>query len=377
MKKTRRYKSRRNRKSRKVGGNFSLFNALINEDIYSFEDTLRADPDSANMMLDADNTILMYTIRHNLSEFTQKLLEYGADVNQPNSKGFTPLFTAIQMNNSDLVALLLSRGANANHQSLIRETIEISQAETPLYTAIIKNNPDIVALLLSHGADPNLPILASHGGPVYPLRWAIFSEKMESLPIIQMLVRAGADINRDETFAYDKSAYLKRNKDVAKAKIALLYDLGLNINKGDRWGTLLKQLLENYPNYDTEFIIYLLRRGANTLSYNNPNSLLIQVLELSNYIDFRSTGAPREDFLNFTISSLLSILPDSELQKRSPAGETPYMAAIKMGIEGPLLEMIKERTAGKNTNRNMYGTKASQLLAFKAAANERRNNPGV
>lgn len=317
MKRTRRL-NRIRRKSRKVGGNSSVIRALRNEDIYSFEDALRADPEAANMSYDKDDTILMYTIKQNLIDFMEVLIRYGADVNLRSSTGFTPLFVAIR-----------------------------------------KDNVEAVSLLLAAGADPNLPT-TDYIGEVHPLRWAIFSESMKSLEIIRLLVGAGADINRDELFAYDKSAYMKRNKDVAKAKVALLYDLGLDINKGDQWGTLLRNCLRDYPEYDNEFIQYLLSRGANTLEHNNSNPLLIQILEELVDVDFKPVGANKDEFISFIIPAVLATLPESELRKRSPTGQTAYMTALRVGIPESYLELIKTRTGGQNTNKNIYGTTAAR-----------------
>ena len=58
-----------------------------------------------------NNPLLMYTCSHNDIETSKILLENGANVNNKNSDGFTPLSFALRNKNTDLVELLKSYGA--------------------------------------------------------------------------------------------------------------------------------------------------------------------------------------------------------------------------------------------------------------------------
>ncbi len=75
------------------------------------------------------------------------LLEKGADVNaaSKNATGYTALTGAVAAGNKDLVALLLARGANADHR--------YGPGYSPLIEAAANGKLEIMRMLLDHGAD--------------------------------------------------------------------------------------------------------------------------------------------------------------------------------------------------------------------------------
>ncbi len=184
------------------------------------------------------------------------------------------------------------------------------------------------------------------------------SRHPNSATMMRGLIAAGARLDTELYFSYLKEAYGDEINGEEKAQI--LIEAGYPINKGDRWGTILKTALERYPNYNMDFIMYLLRRGANTLDTDDPNPLLIQVITLFNYYRFWSNLDPeKEVFINFVMTALLAVLPPAELQRRGPTGESAYMAAIKYRLPAPLTEILKARTGATNANKNAYGRTAA------------------
>lgn len=95
------------------------------------------------------------------------LLKYGADPNQYNERGHTPLIRILFINHPaalDIVQLLLNNGANPNlpikfKGSSIATVIEplesMTEGDTPLIIAVKQNNLPIVALLLNKGVNVN------------------------------------------------------------------------------------------------------------------------------------------------------------------------------------------------------------------------------
>lgn len=74
-------------------------------------------------------------------------LSQGAQVNEIDEYGFTPLTEAAIVDNIDIANLLLENGADPNLKS--------DTGTTPLHWAAENNNLKLCQLLLHHGADPN------------------------------------------------------------------------------------------------------------------------------------------------------------------------------------------------------------------------------
>lgn len=143
------------------------------------------------------------------------LLNNGADPNE-GIYGETPLMVAVQNQKSDVVRLLLDRGANPNIESENapgrtalhvafdfveprRSFLRYGLADTKNACHIAKINPigtlqpwreqhaAIVRLLLNHGADPNTCVEYST-----VLMWAALHGEID---LVRLLLRKGADVN--------------------------------------------------------------------------------------------------------------------------------------------------------------------------------------
>jgi len=77
----------------------------------------------------------------------KQLLSSGADVNERNSRGTTPLMAAAYKGNMDLAKLLVEKGADVNARS--------NKGSTPLMAAVQYGNKEPVKFLLDNGADAN------------------------------------------------------------------------------------------------------------------------------------------------------------------------------------------------------------------------------
>jgi ankyrin repeat protein len=156
-----------------------------------------ADPQSPN----ADGeTALHLVARAGNVEAAKLLLKAGAKVDPRESfGGQTPLMWAVARRHPTMVALLLSKGADVNARSAIRDYQRVVQAEsraksldrgglTPLLYAARENCRECVEILLQHKADVNL------GDPseVSPLSVAMLNANWD---IAKRLVEAGADVN--------------------------------------------------------------------------------------------------------------------------------------------------------------------------------------
>lgn len=80
-------------------------------------------------------------------EHVKSLLSGGADINEKNRLGGTPLHTAISKKNEEIAQLLISKGPDLNAKD--------KQGRTPLYLAVENGMKSLVELLVSKGVDIN------------------------------------------------------------------------------------------------------------------------------------------------------------------------------------------------------------------------------
>jgi uncharacterized protein len=103
------------------------------------------------------------------AEAARILVEFGAEVNAPsqNRLHVTPLYSATASGNSEIVALLLEHGADANAKQM--------GGLTPLHAAAQKGQIEMAELLLAHGAEPG----AVNDEGKTALQLAVASKNME------------------------------------------------------------------------------------------------------------------------------------------------------------------------------------------------------
>lgn len=97
----------------------------------------------------ADNAQNLLTAsKSGKNEDVHMLLAAGADINQANKQGITPLHKATYYGHITTVELLLNNGAHPNLAHI--------HGDTPLYIASLRGHIHIARLLLIHGADKNI-----------------------------------------------------------------------------------------------------------------------------------------------------------------------------------------------------------------------------
>ncbi|EAY21207.1 hypothetical protein TVAG_283760 [Trichomonas vaginalis G3] len=108
-------------------------------------------PDSIFFFDESGLAPIHLSIKYNNSDLFDYLLEIGADINQKNGFGETPLVMACKMLNSDIemVSYLIKKGADVN--------IPDRFANTPLHYAVLRDHVQIAQMLIENGADVNQP----------------------------------------------------------------------------------------------------------------------------------------------------------------------------------------------------------------------------
>ena len=112
--------------------------------VYQYLESLNISPAATNK---SGANVLHYIARKpNQSEIINYFLSKGVDVNKADEDGNTPLMNAASGNRDTAVmAMLLPKVKNINQANL--------KGETPLAMAVRSNSPEVVAYLLSKGAD--------------------------------------------------------------------------------------------------------------------------------------------------------------------------------------------------------------------------------
>jgi hypothetical protein len=96
-------------------GKTGLYYAILYDAVPISEFLLKtgADPDFKI----GDQSMLKWAIKNDRERITRLLIEYGADVNKPDSKQNTPLIYAAELNNRRLCKILIDRGADPSHKN--------------------------------------------------------------------------------------------------------------------------------------------------------------------------------------------------------------------------------------------------------------------
>lgn len=90
---------------------------------------------------------LLLACHYGLVDVLSVIIAKGADVNTPDSCGFTPLYIAAYKGHTEVVRMLLEAQVNVDDGNI-----------TPLVAAAENGHSDVVKLLLDHGADLNIVI---------------------------------------------------------------------------------------------------------------------------------------------------------------------------------------------------------------------------
>src|SRR5580658_10235854 len=161
-----------------------------------------ADPDSPNA--DGETALHLVARAGNL-EAAKMLLRAGAHVDsRERFGGQTPLMWAVARRHPEMVELLVSKGADVNARSAVRDYLRVATAEsrakqldrggfTPLMYAARENCRECVEVLLKHKVDIDLPDPSG----MSPMVIAMLNSNWD---IAKRLVEAGADVNEWDIF---------------------------------------------------------------------------------------------------------------------------------------------------------------------------------
>jgi ankyrin repeat protein len=107
-------------------------------------------------------------------ETVKQAIAAGADVNEKDNIGLTPLHSAARKGHKEIIELLIAAGADVNAKDKI-------DGYVPLHLAATKGHKEVVELLIVKGADVN----AKDTGGKTPLDWAIGFQRFEIADLLR------------------------------------------------------------------------------------------------------------------------------------------------------------------------------------------------
>jgi len=251
-----------------------------------------------------DRPMIGWAAQDGSVEMISILLESGADINNPDGFGDTPLMRAVDMNQPDAVALLITKGADIDARTPSNENVAT--------IAIRNGNQEIFKILAENGAD-----LSSSGEPL-----ALTAAQYQYYDLIPVIAANGGDLDEASSY-YTALSYAvdQGNSELVK----LLLDSGADPNARAEQGlTPIVRAVEN-----REILDMLIQAKA------DPNqtdiygrTALILAIEKELPVD--------------TITSLIDA--GSEINHRDQFGNTPLIAARSVNLD-EVVALLTEKGA--------------------------------
>ena len=219
-----------------------------------------------------------------------ELLANGADINQKDRNGQTPLHHAAARSSLQLAGLFLEKGASVNAQDLFGETplhvaaragsLEIAHLlvskgakvdaqsidlNTPLHNASEACHPEIVRYLADQGAN----VGAMTNMPLAPLHLAAAEGCKD---IVEFLIERGADVNADK----GEGTPLQWAVDSGQTEVAaLLISKGADVHAKLKYGRLLLGAVAMHGQVDLARILIAAGVDVNARSQEGETCLSI------------------------------------------------------------------------------------------------------
>jgi ankyrin repeat protein len=183
-----------------------------------------------------------------------QLLNSGVNVNAAFERddselsGMTALMAASSRGHSELVQLLIKRGANVN--------LKHYSGTTALMSAAGSGDESTVKALLDAGADVNAKVLSPHAGEFTPLTTTINTDHPQRFEIARILLAAKAEVNPKGPFVMSPLMHALEDLEMVKLLIAH----GADINQKNFRGAT--PLMGAAVGRNVAVVKYLIEKGA-------------------------------------------------------------------------------------------------------------------
>src|SRR5579883_331789 len=173
---------------------------------------------------------LMAHIRRRDVEGVRAMLARGVDVNQRDSKGWSPLVTAAGRGQREIVEALLTAGASPN-------STEQYQTNSGLIAAASSGHVEVVRLVIESGADVNYLNKLGRSALMQAAQGADEGHR----EVVHLLLRGGADVERAGNLS---TPLMDASRRGSPAVVRALLAAGAAVNRVTKIGTALIQAIE-------------------------------------------------------------------------------------------------------------------------------------
>lgn len=194
------------------GGKACIHYICEYEELDALKLILGDDSVDVNVQTSYNNRPVHYSCLHESSEAFKLLIDHGAVYDCVNIHGQTPLHIAACCANLEITNQLLTLGVDVNCKD--------HQGQTPLHHACILRNLSMCKLLIENGADVNVYDLYS-GRSLLHLAF-------EHPEIVKCLLKAGADVNGNNSTGYPLIYSAVKSSDLRLCRILLAHEADVN-----------------------------------------------------------------------------------------------------------------------------------------------------
>lgn len=178
--------------------------------------TRGADPNEEE---ESGETPLFISVADGTTEIARALINFGARADARNKKGENALFRADEDTPAELVELLLEHGASID--------IENEEGETPLFAAIMNGSTEVIKMLVRLGSDVNV----KNKDGFTALMAAAENSTVE---IMRLLLENGADSRAVENDGWTVLMHAAYEDDIEKVRLILF--AGADVNARNQKG---------------------------------------------------------------------------------------------------------------------------------------------
>ena len=268
------------------------------------------------------------------TEIVAMLLEKGADVNAKDNNGSTALMKASLNGHTKVVSMLLEKGADVNAKD--------NNGSTALNWASLQGHTEIVRMLLEKGADVN--VKTDYGSTALAL--ASWNGETE---IVRMLLEKGADVNAKD--ANGSTALMKASLNGYTKVVSILLEKGADVNAkhNNRSTALMKATWDG----DTEIVAMLLEKGADVNAKDADGSTALIKASLNGHTK--------------VVSMLLE--KGADVNAKNNAGNTAFFLANRRFLENrpeytEIVKLLKQSIAAQTFPKHLERQEDRKNLAM-------------